>query len=467
MSEHDSKTRIIATVGPASDDLPTLEQMIEAGMNVARVNFAHGDFAAHGETIGRIRAAAEAVGRRVAILADLPGPKLRIGPLADSPVELQRDQPYTLSVGAFNGDARRASTTFARLPEAVKAGDVIFLSDGVIQLRVERIERQDVHCSVVAGGALFSNKGINLPDLELAIDAFTPRDKECLEFALSQKVDAVGQSFVQSGADVLAVRAAARAAGGEPLVFAKIERAAALERIDEILSVADGIMVARGDLGVEIPIERIAVVQKELIRKANLHGKPAITATQMLLSMVENRRPTRAEATDVANAILDGTDCVMLSEESAMGAHPVEAVQMLRRIAEAAEPRVQPRFGPEWQEPRMESADNQQLIATSLAHIAERTSPLGIFVPTTTGATARRIAAFRLPVWITAVSPSDKACQDMQFVYGVRALHLPERPPYWEDFIRDHYRELGPGRVLMTEGIAGPGGTNRLEIVDV
>jgi pyruvate kinase len=187
----------------------------------------------------------------------------------------------------------------------------------------------------------------------------------------------------------------------------------------------------------------------------------------MLLSMVQSRRPTRAESTDVANAILDGTDCVMLSEESAIGAHPVAAVPMLGRIAAAAEPRVQPRFGPEWQEPRMESADNQQLIATSLAHIAERTSPLGIFVPTTTGATARRIASFRLQPWITAASPSERACQEMQFIYGVRALHLPERPPEWEDFIRDHYKEVGPGRVLMTEGVAGPGGTNRLEIVNV
>ena len=467
MSQRPNRTKIVATIGPASRAQSTLERMIEAGMNVARINFAHGDLAEHAETIERVRAAARAVGQRVAILADLPGPKLRIGALADAPVELHPEQPFTLAVGSFTGDATRASTTFAGLPEAVKAGDLIFLNDGLVQLRVERVDGQEVHCVVVAGGTLLSNKGINLPDLELAIGAFTERDKECLEFAVNHKVDAIGQSFVQSAADVLAVRAAARDAGGEPLVFAKIERAAALARIEEILSAADGIMVARGDLGVEIPIERIAVVQKELIRKANLHGKPAITATQMLLSMVESRRPTRAESTDVANAILDGTDCVMLSEESAIGAHPVAAVEMLGRIAAAAEPRVEPRFGPAWQEPRMESADNQQLIATSLAHIAERTSPLGLCVPTTTGATARRIASFRLQPWITAASPSERACQEMQFIYGVRALHLPERPPEWEDFIRAHYKEQGPGRVLMTEGVAGPGGTNRLEIVNV
>jgi pyruvate kinase len=468
MSERDSKTRIVATIGPASDDRPTLEQMIEAGMNVARLNFAHGEFAAHGETIASIRAAAAAVGRRVAILADLPGPKFRIGQLAEQPIELARGQRFTLSVGTSTGDATHASTTFARLPAVVKPGDLIFLNDGLVQLRVERVEGQDVACVVVAGGPLLSNKGINLPDVDLGIGAFTEHDRECLEFAVNHKVDAIGQSFVQSADDVLAVRSAARAAGGEPLVIAKIERAAALARIDEILAAADGIMVARGDLGVEIPIERIAVVQKELIRKANLQRKPAITATQMLLSMVESRRPTRAEATDVANAILDGTDCVMLSEESAMGAYPVEAVRMLSRIALAVEPRVRPRFGPEWQEPSLDSADSQELIAASVAHIAERTRPLGIFVPTKTGATVRLIAAFRLPVWITATSRFEKTCQDLQFVYGVHALHRPERPASWQALARDCFADAGPGRILMTEGTAGPGGgTNRFEILTI
>jgi pyruvate kinase len=468
MSERGSKTRIIATIGPASSNRATLERMVEAGMNVARLNFAHGELAAHGETIGTIRAVAAAVGRRVAILADLPGPKLRIGRLADQPTELARGQNFTISVGAFTGDATRASTTFAKLPEVVKPGNLIFLNDGLVQLRVERIAGQEVQCVVAAGGPLMSNKGINLPEVDLGIGAFTERDKECLEFALTQNVDAIGQSFVQSADDVLAVRSAARAAGGEPLVFAKIERAVALDRIDEILTAADGIMIARGDLGVEIPIERIAVVQKDLIRKANLRRKPAITATQMLLSMVESRRPTRAEVTDVANAILDGTDCVMLSEESAIGAYPVEAVEMLGRVALAVEPRVQPRFGPEWQEPSLKSADNQELIAASVARIAERIRPLGVFVPTETGATVRLIAAFRLPVWITAASRFEKTCQDLQFVYGVQALHLPERPASWQDLARDCFAAAGPGRILITEGAAGPGeGTNRFEILTI
>ena len=467
MSQRLHRTKIIATIGPASSARGTLERMIEAGMNVARLNFAHGAFESHAETIATIRAAARAVGRRVAILADLPGPKLRIGPLAQSPLELQRDQRFTLSVGEFTGDATRASTTFAGLPQAVTEGDLIFLNDGLVQLRVERVDGQDVHCVVGAGGLLLSNKGINLPDLELPIDAFTERDRKCLEFAVSQGIDAIGQSFVQTAADILAVRAAAREFGGQPLVFAKIERSTALQRIDEILEAADGIMVARGDLGVEIPIERIAVAQKELIRKANLCGKPAITATQMLLSMVGSRRPTRAESTDVANAILDGTDCVMLSEESAMGDHPVDAVEMLARIAEAAEPRLRPRIGPEWEPPQSSEIDNQELIAACVAHVAARVAPLGIFVPTETGATVRRIAAFRLPVWITAVSRFEQTCQNLQFIYGVRSLHLPQRPDSWPDFTRKHFHAQGPGRILMTEGPAGPGGTNRLEIIDV
>jgi pyruvate kinase len=341
----DTKTKIVCTIGPASRRRETLAAMIEAGMNVARLNFAHGTFEEHRASITDIRAAAQASGHRVSILADLPGPKLRIGRLAQQ-IELKRGQTFTLAVGDFTGDATRVSTTFQNLPQVVKPGDTIFLNDGLVQLVVEQVSGDGVHCRVAVGGPLLSHKGINLPDLELGTSAFTARDRECLAFALAHGVDAVGQSFVESADDVHAVRAAARAAGRDIPVFAKIERARALQRIDEILAAADGIMVARGDLGVEIPIESIAIVQKELLRKANQAGKPAITATQMLLSMVENRRPTRAEVTDVANAILDGTDYVMLSEESAVGAYPVDAVRMLSRIAKVTEPYMQSRVAP-------------------------------------------------------------------------------------------------------------------------
>ena len=470
MSQRDTKTKIVCTIGPASRGREALRAMIEAGMNVARLNFAHGAFDEHAATIAEIRAAARAAGRRVAILADLPGPKLRIGRLAEQPVELKRGHEFTLAVGDFTGGATRVSTTFEKLPQVVQPGDTIFLNDGLIQLVVEAVSGDAVRCRVAVGGALLSHKGINFPDVELGISAFTERDRECLAFALAHGVDAIGQSFVQSADDVHAVHEAARAAGRDVSVFAKIERARALQRIDEILAAADGIMVARGDLGVEIPIETIAIAQKELLQKANAAAKPSITATQMLLSMVENRRPTRAEVTDVANAILDGTDCVMLSEESAVGAYPVDAVRMLSRIAKVTEPHMRPRLEPA-PAPSDPVAETQGLIAASVAHMALRVAPAGILVPSHAGAMARRIARYRLPQWITAVSPSEATCQALQFVYGVEPLHQPERPASWYAFAREHFRDRNQAgrRILLTEDVetAESARVSRLELVEL
>jgi pyruvate kinase len=469
MVESDAvKTKIVCTIGPASQSHDVLGRMIAAGMDVARINFAHGDFQSHAETIAAVRDSARKVGRRVAILGDLPGPKLRIGTLATQPVELEQGQAFALAVGDFEGDAHRASTIFEGLPKAVRTGDTIFLNDGMIQLEVREVAGGEVRCNVAVGGPLLSHKGINLPDADLGISAFTGRDRECLAFAAAQGLDAVSQSFVQHGEDIEAVRGAARDLSYRPMIFAKIERSRALSQIDRILEAADGIMVARGDLGVEIPIERIAVAQKEVIGKANLLCKPVITATQMLLSMVDNRRPTRAEVTDVANAILDGTDCVMLSEESAIGAHPVEAVEMLTRIANATEPQVAPRSGARWPG---RAGSNIELVASSVAAIAQKVPPLGILVPTKRGSTPRRIAAFRLPVLVTAVSRSEKTCQELVFSYGVHALHEPERSGSWQELVRRHFgAEAPPGaKVLLTEGTPGVeiDGTNRLEIIDL
>jgi len=332
------KTKLVCTIGPASESPETLRQLLKAGMNIARLNFSHGDFFWHKATIDNLRLAAEAVGMPVTIMADLPGPKIRIGQLTEEPIELKRGDTFTLTANATIGDRQRVFVNFPRLSSVVKPGDVLFLNDGIIELQVESIEGKDVHCRLIVGGELRSRKGLNLPGIKLGVSAFTQRDRDCLKFALENGVDAVSQSFVETSIDVDAVRKAAEELGQHPFIIAKIERAVALDHIDEILKAADGIMIARGDLGVETPLERIAVVQKQLINKANLAGKPVITATQMLESMVEHYRPTRAEATDVANAILDGTDCVMLSEESAMGRFPVEAVNMLTRIALATEP---------------------------------------------------------------------------------------------------------------------------------
>ena len=316
------KTKIVATIGPASESPEMLERLMRAGLNVARLNFSHGDFTGHAERIARIRAAERATGRSVAIMADLPGPKMRVGKIEPEPIELRPGDSFTLTSDDIVGNAQRVSMSFPRLPQVVKPGDRLFLNDGLVQLVVEGVAGSDVHCRVAVGGELRSKKGLNLPGIDLGISAFTDHDRACLEFALHHGVDAVSQSFVETAADIEAVRAAAKAMGKQPFLIAKIERADALEHFDEILKATDGIMVARGDLGVEVPIEEIAILQKQIIAKASLAGKPVITATQMLESMVSSRLPTRAESTDVANAILDGTDCIMLSGESAMGKYP-------------------------------------------------------------------------------------------------------------------------------------------------
>jgi len=467
------KTKIVCTIGPASESPETMGRMIRAGMNVARLNFSHGDFTGHKKVIQNLREAARTAGRRLAILADLPGPKIRIGQFAREPVELKSGDPFTLTTDEVAGDSRRVSVSFSTLPQSVKPGDLIYLNDGFIQLEVLGVKAPEVQCRVIVGGELRSRKGLNLPGINLGITAFTDHDRRCLQFALENGVDAVSQSFVESAQDLQDVRRAAVSLGFSPFIVAKIERSRALARIDEILEAADGIMIARGDLGVEIPIEQIALVQKQLMRKANLLGKPVITATQMLESMTDNRRPTRAEATDVANAILDGTDCVMLSGESAMGKYPVEAAAMLAKIAAAIEPYRPATYVRETlrgigQEGRISLTD---LIALSVETTLERIAPAAVFVPTHSGATARSIARFRPPVWITAVSSQESTCQRLQFSFGVYPVLEPDHPDDWNTFARkwlqDH--EVKGNLAVLTEGPSAkhPGANNRMEIIDL
>jgi len=468
-----NKTKIVCTIGPASESPAVLEQMIRAGMNVARLNFSHGDFAGHQRVIESIRATARAVGRPVAVMADLPGPKIRIGQLAKEPLELKPDDPISLTTEDIVGDRNRVSVSFARLPQIVRPGHTIFLNDGIIQLEVVKVEDSEVLCRVLVGGELRSRKGLNLPGIDLGITAFTDHDQACLKFALDNGVDAVSQSFVQSAADIAAVRDAASALGHETFIIAKIERSLALDHMDAILQAADGIMVARGDLGVEIPIEQIAVVQKRLMRQANLLGKPVITATQMLESMTENRRPTRAEATDVANAILDGTDCVMLSAESAVGKYPVDAVAMLAKIAAAIEPHRTGYPVRETLKGRTPegNASLMDLIALSVETTVEHVAPTAVIVPTLSGASARNITRFRLPVWIAAVSPRQATCQRLQFSYGVHPVYEPDHPEDWNAFARDWLRAHGlcENLVILTEGPSDkhPEANNRMEIIDL
>ena len=468
-----NKTKIVCTIGPASEKPDVMQQMLEAGMNVARLNFSHGDFAAHKKVIENLRAASASLGRRIAIMADLSGPKMRIGKIDPEPVELRNGEPFILTTDDIIGNANRVSVSFDRLPRAVKPGNTLFLNDGNIQLEVTGVKGRDVLCTVRVGGELRSRKGLNLPGIDLGISAFTERDRECLRFALENGVDAVSQSFVENAADIRAVRKAAADLGRQPFILAKIERSGALEHIDEILEAADGIMIARGDLGVEVPIEQIAVVQKRLMRLANRHAKPVITATQMLESMTDNRRPTRAEATDVANAILDGTDCVMLSGESAMGKYPVDAVAMLAKIAASVEAhrphhQVEDLFEGSGLTGKLHA---EHLISVGVEACLDYETPAAIFVPTHGGATARGIARFRFPVWTVAISSRQATCQQLQFSSGVHPVFEPEHPERWRDYIgkwvRDH--EVAGKIAILTEGPSTkhPETNHRMEIVEL
>jgi len=468
-----NKTRIVATIGPASNTPAVLEAMIRAGLNVARLNFSHGEFAAHQQNIQNIRAAAQAAGRPVAIMADLSGPKMRLGRFATEPIQLQPGGRFTLTTEEMVGDQHRVSVSFSRLPKVVKPGDRLSLNDGYIQLEVGEVRGSEVLCTVTVGGELRSRKGLNLPGIDLGISAFTERDQECLRFALEQGVDAISQSFVESAADMQAVRKAARALGRDPFLIAKIERSRALERIDEILEASDGIMIARGDLGVEVPIERIAVVQKDLIRRANRRAKPVITATQMLESMIHHYLPTRAEATDVSNAILDGTDAVMLSAESAMGDFPVESVQMLARIAATVEATrrqvtVRDMFAGTDLTGKVLPL---HLISVGVEASLEYLKPAAVFARTESGISARRLAAFRFPVWTVAISPSAKTAQDLLFSSGVLPVHEPEPPVSWNAYVKDWVQRHNlPGNfAILTQrpSARDPESNHRMEIINL
>lgn len=331
------KTKIVCTIGPASHSEAILERLMLQGMNVARLNFAHGTLQGHQKDIGHIRAVAAKLQRHCLIMADLPGPKIRIGKLLDEPLLLEKGNEVILTVKDLVGTSNHIPVEYKRLPESVSPGSLIFLNDGFIQLQVEKVLGEEVFCRTIIGGPLLSHKGLNLPGVKIFADAVSDADLDFVAFGLQEGVDAFGISFVKDADDILKVKEFAEKRGQFVSVIAKIERAEAIDNFDAILSAADAIMIARGDLGVQIPLEDVPAVQKKLIYKANLLGRPVITATQMLVSMTENIRPTRAEVSDVANAILDGTDAVMLSEETAIGRYPVEAVEMISKIALSAE----------------------------------------------------------------------------------------------------------------------------------
>jgi pyruvate kinase len=452
-----NKTKIVCTIGPASDSPEMMKRLIEAGMNVARLNFSHGDFAGHGRVIENLREASAALGRRITIMADLSGPKMRIGKIDPEPIDLKPGDTFALTTEEIIGDKTGVSMSFDRLPRVVKPGDKLFLNDGYIQLEVTGVTGNHVRCKVRVGGELRSRKGLNLPGIDLGIGAFTARDHESLRFALENGVDAVSQSFVENAGDIEAVRDAARKMGKQPFIIAKIERSDAIKNFDAILKAADGIMVARGDLGVEVPIEEMAILQKKLIAKACLASKPVITATQMLESMTGSRLPTRAEATDVANAVLDGTDCIMLSAESAMGKYPEEAVSMLARIAAYTETHRPPTRLRDLKAHLGEgpATTSAEAVASVVEHTLETVPCAGVFVATKTGGTARMISRFKPAQWIITLSRDADVCQALAFSYGVHPVQLAEDPENWSNHCRQllHKRQAGAGAAIL---VAGP-----------
>jgi pyruvate kinase len=466
------KTKIVCTIGPSSSDPGVLERMVRAGMSVARLNFAHGDRESHSKTIECIRDAGKKAQRPISILADLPGPKIRVGELSPDPVPLTAGEKIELTVERIVGDAGRVSVNYPQLATAVAPGDAIFLNDGFIRLKVESSDGKNVVCRVMVGGLLRSHKGVNVPGIDLGLGAVTEQDLRFLDFALDHGVDAVSVSFVQRAEDIKRVQQAIAARGGNTFVIAKIERAMAIQEYSSIMEVTDGVMVARGDLGVETPIHEIALLQKNLIHQANQMAKPVITATQMLESMTHNSRPTRAEVTDVSNAVLDGTDAVMLSEESAIGQYPVEAVEMLADICQATEAHRAELSSVSVSPPTSTGDPVGDAVAFDVVTAANRLRPTLIISHTRTGATARRICRFKPHPWVVAFSPEQTTCQQLAFSYGVYAVHLQGKDSQgWiEQALRWCRRQgFSKGTVILTAGTprARLGGTNYLEIIQL
>jgi pyruvate kinase len=473
----DHKTKIVCTIGPASSSESVVAKLVRSGMNVARLNLSHGSLEDHAERIRTIRSVAARLRRPVTILTDLPGPKIRVGKLEDEPVTLKKGTTVTLTTKNVLGTASQIPVTYEKLPESVARGSTVYLNDGLIQLRVLHVLGAEVTCSVVVGGRLLSYKGLNLPKAKLFVDPVTARDLAFVDFGLRNGVDTYCASFVEKADDIAKVKDHARRQGKAVYVVAKIERAEALRNIDEILDVADAIMVARGDLGVQTPIEDIPAVQKMLIRKANLRSRPVITATQMLESMMDNTRPTRAEVTDVANAILDGTDAVMLSEETALGAYPVEAVRMMARIAASIERHgATAAFPPRLRDEVMNRSARkgvsvEDVISLSVVEAVHASGARFILTPTVTGSTPRRISRFRPRCWILSPTTDEGTHGFLGLSYGVFPVLMRDAVNTWEDVMLKLAAELGLARrgdrIVLTEGESTQqlAGTNSLKIM--
>lgn len=465
------RTKIVCTLGPAVDSPETLERLIVAGMDVARFNFSHGTHEQHAARFANLRAAAAHSGRHVAALQDLCGPKLRIGTMAEG-VILDSDTRVTLTLEPLIGTAERIPLPLPELFQVAQPGMRLLLDDGLLSLRIDAVRPDELDCTVVDGGPLKSSKGVNVPGVVLPIAAVTAKDEADLRFGLALGVDYVALSFVRHAEDVHQLRSLMTAFGRVVPILVKIEKSEAMEALDQILDAADGAMVARGDLGVELPFEEMAMAQKQIIRACNRRGKPVITATQMLDSMIRNPRPTRAEVTDIANAILDGTDALMLSGETAVGAYPIGAVETMSKIAHYTESRMDYEQLVTEKRTLFGTESVTDAVAEAAVTIAHDQNAATILCATETGGTARAVAKFRPRSSVLAVTPQEETCRRLALYWGVQSVVIAA--PTSTDMLLaasvaaagEHYPLTVGDLLVITSGtpVGKPGSTNLIKV---
>jgi pyruvate kinase len=492
----DHQTKIVCTIGPVSSSEDKLKELILAGLNVARINFSHGDLNQHLETIKNIRRVSSDLNRIVNIMADLPGPRIRVGNMGEEPITLKAGNRVFLTTDDVNGNEEIIPVNYDKLYESISPDSDVFLNDGFIQLRCRGITDKGAECEVLVGGMLTSHKGMNLPGSRLFINSITEKDLEFMDFALSQGIHTFSLSFIEKADDIRKAREFAESRGKKIYLIAKIEREEAVRNIDEIIEEADAIMLARGDLGVEVPIQEVPILQKVIIHKANLAGKPVITATHMLESMIENTRPTRAEVTDVANAILDGTDAVMLSGETTIGKYPVESVKMMAEIAVKTEEwRYETGWGLEILTKKIDkiatsiraeynvkascslgeidSMSISDVIALQVNEAILKLNVKYVITPTVSGRTPRHISRFKPHCWILAMSKYYDICEQLTLSYGVHPIFVKNLQSEQETHITDLLKEMEIANcgdlVVLTRGTTSEtgSGTNMLKIFNV
>lgn len=476
MALGERRTKIVCTLGPSSNSRERIEELVKNGMNVVRLNFSHGTHEDHAKVIKYIRETASKYKLSIPILMDLQGPKIRVGQMKDGGQHIEAGNYVTLTPDDVEGDAEVIPIDYEFLGKDAREGNTILMDDGLLELRVVKNVDGEVKARVIVGGLLKSRKGVNLPNVKISMPSLTEKDIADLEFGLKQDVDLVAMSFVRSADDIQEVISRVRAKGSHAGIIAKIEKPEAVEVIDEIIEEADGIMVARGDLGIEIASERVPMVQKQIIDKCRTAGKPVITATQMLESMLSNPRPTRAESSDVANAVLDGTDAVMLSGETAAGEYPIEAVRVMDRICRTVERDASHIYDslsyrkPEWKEKQVIES-----LAYSCVRMAEYVDARVISTITHSGNTARRIAKFRPKVPIIAFTESQKVRRQLNLVWGVKPVRLEEifdtdsSVKLMEDYLKNHGMVNEGDRVIIATGmpIAKRGRTNMIKVSSI